>query len=281
MIEFKGELSEQSKRHFIKDLRKKFCIVMTIYSNIMCLPIVVLLSIYLHFTCAFLIVIPTIMCTVVFLYEMKDAEYIKNFAPESVTIDDNTLIGTTSNHKEVRMLTDVKRVLDYGIYYWIKVRFRLLHRGDVFACQKDLMTQGTIEEFEELFKDKLVRKEISVSENSVGMEPPVEKVVERRNTEPSAEQPKSRRWDIVIFVMTFIFGIANVALSTVFYVRGKQEYIVSLALASLGIVITALLLILYCKRKPKVGASGMTAYSLAALIFITVATITFVIPILV
>lgn len=50
----------------------------------------------------------------------------------------------------------VKKVLDYGEFYYIMVnRFDFVN--GVF-CQKNLITEGTIEEFEAIFKDKLVRK---------------------------------------------------------------------------------------------------------------------------
>lgn len=51
-------------------------------------------------------------------------------------------------------LDKVKSVTDYGAFYDIKADMWPIH----FYCQKDLLTQGTLEDFEKLFADKLVRK---------------------------------------------------------------------------------------------------------------------------
>ena len=52
----------------------------------------------------------------------------------------------------------VKKVLDYGEFYYIMVNRFDFNNG--VLCQKNLITEGTIEEFETIFKDKLVRKNI-------------------------------------------------------------------------------------------------------------------------
>ena len=45
---------------------------------------------------------------------------------------------------------------DYGECYYFKFNFG--ERDRFFVCQKSLLTEGTIEEFEELFEDVIVRK---------------------------------------------------------------------------------------------------------------------------
>ncbi len=42
--------------------------------------------------------------------------------------------------------------------FYLHVIFYLPNFNRRFICQKDLITEGTIEEFEEIFKDKIVRK---------------------------------------------------------------------------------------------------------------------------
>ena len=56
---------------------------------------------------------------------------------------------------KVMLLSKVKKVVDEGDAYIIK--FRLGNVNNDFICQKDLLKQGTLEEFEALFVDKLVR----------------------------------------------------------------------------------------------------------------------------
>ena len=66
---------------------------------------------------------------------------------------------TTQNHKKqyVHEMDDIMYVKDLGDHYCIAVRGYLLERGRTL-CQKDLLTQGTLEEFEEIYKDKIKRK---------------------------------------------------------------------------------------------------------------------------
>ena len=53
-----------------------------------------------------------------------------------------------------RMLNSVKEILDYGEWYYFIFNYE--DRDPYFVCQKDLLTQGTLEEFEALFEGKIV-----------------------------------------------------------------------------------------------------------------------------
>lgn len=62
----------------------------------------------------------------------------------------------SSDVKEVfHMLNTVEKVLDYGEWYYFD--FAYGDKDNCFACQKDLLTQGTLEEFEALFQGKIER----------------------------------------------------------------------------------------------------------------------------
>lgn len=50
----------------------------------------------------------------------------------------------------------IKKVIDYGDYYYIS--FRYPHKIIGCLCQKDLIVQGTIEDFERFFNGKIIRK---------------------------------------------------------------------------------------------------------------------------
>ena len=49
-------------------------------------------------------------------------------------------------------------IIDYGEWYYVK--FNLGDRDPYFVCQKDLLKNGTIEEFEALFEGKIERKKV-------------------------------------------------------------------------------------------------------------------------
>ena len=83
--------------------------------------------------------------------------------PDEIDIDDMFLTGYCAkyDYKRMNYLSDVLEVTDMGTWYKISLNLKY---NSFFACQKDLIVEGTIEEFEELFADKLVRKETKKSE---------------------------------------------------------------------------------------------------------------------
>lgn len=52
-------------------------------------------------------------------------------------------------------LKKIKKVVAYGDSYYLTFRFPYRQVG--LFCQKDLLTDGTIEEFESLFAGKIVK----------------------------------------------------------------------------------------------------------------------------
>ena len=55
-----------------------------------------------------------------------------------------------------REVTDVKSVIDYGDFYYLEIYAKV----SAYVCRKDLLAEGSIEKFEEMFSDSLVRKEL-------------------------------------------------------------------------------------------------------------------------
>ena len=77
--------------------------------------------------------------------------------PLKITIsDDNIIMSEGKEFQEARSIQDVVAVFDMGEWYHISFGKKLgLGR---FVCQKDLLVQGTIEDFEKLFEGKIIRK---------------------------------------------------------------------------------------------------------------------------
>lgn len=79
-------------------------------------------------------------------------DYYIKFEDGIITQISNHQNGVTQHYK----MSKVKKVVDYGRYYYI-----FLYRLDPskgIVCQKDLLINGTIEEFEKLFEGKIIRK---------------------------------------------------------------------------------------------------------------------------
>lgn len=77
-------------------------------------------------------------------------------APKSVTIDNGTIEVKSSLIYQTRTLDMVKAVKDMGDWYVFD--FFLPNKSGYFICQKSLLVEGTLEEFEQLFEGKIVRK---------------------------------------------------------------------------------------------------------------------------
>ena len=81
---------------------------------------------------------------------------IKMYNCNRIEISEDYLSSGVGRKYQLRDLADVKTVNDWG--EWYEVIFYFPHKSVGFICQKDLLVEGTIEEFEKLFEDKIVRK---------------------------------------------------------------------------------------------------------------------------
>lgn len=80
-------------------------------------------------------------------------------------IFENGIITVIFNHQngviQKYSVSKVKKVVNYDQYYYLY--FYKWDASNGIVCQKDLIADGTIEEFEELFREKIVCKNNSVS----------------------------------------------------------------------------------------------------------------------
>ena len=74
----------------------------------------------------------------------------------AIDIKENTIFGEYRKGAGSRSIDDVKKVIDMGGFY--DIIFYFPNQWANCICQKDLIVEGTIEEFEKLFEDKIVRK---------------------------------------------------------------------------------------------------------------------------
>ena len=83
----------------------------------------------------------------------KSFQYI---LPKKITLDEDSLECEGESFGETRSVSDIKEIIDCG--EWYQFVFYFPHKSNRFYCQKDLLVQGTIEEFEALFEGKIVQK---------------------------------------------------------------------------------------------------------------------------
>ena len=91
-----------------------------------------------------------------FIYKKQTIETI---APKQIIIDGDMKFINITLHKSTTAIQKpfncLKRVIDYGEWYYLKFKFPKL---DGFVCPKEAITQGDTEEFEKIFAGKVVRK---------------------------------------------------------------------------------------------------------------------------
>ena len=154
VIEFNGVLDGKCKKYLIKKQIKFQLFVSVLCTIIFIIPVVfvppqslvsqlILISVLgLNF---FSIIPPS-----------KNSQ--KQFMPIKIFIDlqEKTIVHQTEKVERFHMITDVKKVIDYCD--WYDLRFSFSGRDLYFVCQKNLISKGTLEDFEALFEGKIVRK---------------------------------------------------------------------------------------------------------------------------
>lgn len=156
MIEFNGYISGNAEKYFFK--QEFLCVVLCyLIPNSVFLLLSILLGIKSGFWLIFEIIasmylIIPIACGV--LFSIKKTR--KKMITKRIIIRDDLITATTDTQSLTKNLSDVKQVKEYLDFYAIIFRFGNL--SNTFICQKDLLVKGTLDEFDELFIEKLVLK---------------------------------------------------------------------------------------------------------------------------
>lgn len=155
MIEFNGYISGNTEKHFWKKQAILGQNIMLI-SMLLCFPLPIVISIEFnnyYFLVAYLLImlIMPLLCRI----PKRKKEKIK-YTPYRVYIEDGYITCCTKVQTEIKSLEDVKLVYDFG--EWYSFVFPVGKKSNNFICQKNLLVKGTLEEFESIFRNKLVDK---------------------------------------------------------------------------------------------------------------------------
>ena len=147
MVRFEGQLNEECKK-FLK--RQKFfaAVVSIAFSFTVTAPIIIVFALAVTkwiFLCLILLL-------AFFIYQYY---YDRMGYPISIIVDQDYVkgIGEKQYQEYSTSIEKVVEVIDMGSWFRIKLDFKI---NMFLICQKDLLVEGTLEEFEEIFKDKLV-----------------------------------------------------------------------------------------------------------------------------
>lgn len=161
MIEFSGELSPRCQ-NYIRKYDNRHAIFGGLFSYVIALPVAIGMFVHMiqdKFSLAAILIITALMLFVLVLLPLANVKSKKEFAkmlPQRITIeDDGSVTLHRARHPIEQVMENVKDVRDYGDFY--DINFALIGVTGLFVCQKDLLTEGSIEEFERIFEKKIIR----------------------------------------------------------------------------------------------------------------------------
>lgn len=153
MIVFRGELSEKNKKILAKKSSHIDFIIALIVSLAMSVPITVFVVLDNPIWALFYIALAIPPLGTAVQSHKKDENL---FCPTEITIDDEIVIISGDKLYEEREIANLNRIVDLGDCY--RILFYIPEKTISCLCQKDLIAEGTIEEFEERFSEYIVRK---------------------------------------------------------------------------------------------------------------------------
>lgn len=154
-IEFRGYISGKAEKRFRMKSRIIGLQIILITILLFC-PGILIFGIK---TQTQIIVKITIFASVAFLlmaFIPKSKKEWKSLTPKRIFIDEDCIVCVADKYTDTKYIDDVKKVYDRDEYY--ELVFPVGKISEKFICQKDLLSKGSIEEFEALFEEKIERK---------------------------------------------------------------------------------------------------------------------------
>lgn len=154
MIEFKGYLTGKSQKFFCNQIVKlqQKLIILTL------IPGFVILTIVFYVVFDVIALYPEVIISEIILLalalllpKIQTKKEKEKITPQKIFIDNDMIVSESNATVETRFIKDVKEVRDYGEFYYFVFKAYSYR----FVCQKDLLTQGSIDEFETMFAEKI------------------------------------------------------------------------------------------------------------------------------
>ena len=154
MIKFEGQVSGQTLNYILNQHRRRSFISASIVAAVLSIVIVVVAVLY---SMVFLIglAFPAIFVAISIVAKPSKNMY-SSISPQRVYIEGETLVTEYESFSFSRTIQQVEAVIDFGEGYYIK--FYPSYKCPHFVCQKSLLVNGTLEDFEKLLVGKIVRE---------------------------------------------------------------------------------------------------------------------------
>ena len=156
MIRFSGEISGDCLKYILRRNAKADRFAVSLGLLLFGVPITVALG-AMDWRFVFLC-LPIFILAIAFCNIPPRKKDLGALVPKSVVIDPHTreLISQNDKLRFEAAFSLVKEIWDFGDWYDIRTETD----PGWFICQKNLLCEGTLEEFEALFADKLIKKTV-------------------------------------------------------------------------------------------------------------------------
>ena len=153
MFEFKGKLSEECEDFLYKKQRRMELISLSSVASVFSIAIIVL-AILLHPILLIGLILPALFLLAPILPITKKS-FLQHM-PNRITFDfdEDTVFYSSEKVKDSYKISQIETILDYGNFYHLIFEPA---PDSYYVLQKNLIVQGTIEEFENIFEGKIVR----------------------------------------------------------------------------------------------------------------------------
>lgn len=167
MIEFAGALSPKVIKEFMRVNNRAVALFVGIFSAVvfavgLVVAITVSIGDFFAILCMSLGAFIGIFCCIVFWSPLFDNPSMteRQLLPTKVTISQDSVTmefdGSDDYGYASREMCYVKSVQDMGD--WYHILFFAPYKISYFICQKDLLVEGTIQQFEQIFAGNIVRQ---------------------------------------------------------------------------------------------------------------------------
>ena len=156
MIRFLGDLTGESKKYLLKRHCMFQLFVWLIATSIIGVPIVALALSWKIIVLWCYIAYVVIFMVVCLLPPSKQAR--SEFMPKEIFIDfkEEMIVQKSEKKERFHELSSIKCIYDYGEWYYITFCFG--NKDQYFLCQKSLLIEGSLDDFEKFFEDRLVKR---------------------------------------------------------------------------------------------------------------------------
>lgn len=159
MIEFCGEMSKKCRKRILKTNYKGGLLAGFLTTLVFIWPIVLLgiTRSWLFFTA-----VPVLFLIPFSVGIPPSKKNMGLLIPSKISIftEDKTILWQSDKRTDEKSFDDVKTVVDEGEWYVFK--FCYSQRDIRFVCEKELLSNGTLDDFQKAFEDKIVKRENSL-----------------------------------------------------------------------------------------------------------------------